>query len=123
LHINSPRFSRLPACYRALRDATPPGEAGAVQGDALIRPTTRDLTLFFEGQGPTRIRRYQLERCKAASPTAPCTYALVQVLPANSTGLTDESVSGTGRGFYKYRVRADNAAGSSAWAETTVNAP
>ena len=66
---------------------------------------------------------YRLEGCKAASLTATCTYALVKVLPANSDGLIDTSVSVTGRGFYKYRVRADNAAGSSAWAETTVNAP
>ena len=66
---------------------------------------------------------YRLEGCKTASLTATCTYALVKVLPANSDGLIDTSVSVTWRGFYKYRVRADNAAGSSAWAETTVDAP
>ena len=65
---------------------------------------------------------YRLERCKATSLTGVCTYAALREVRANSTGMSDVGVAATGRGIYKYRIRAENGAVSSAWVETTVNA-
>ncbi len=65
---------------------------------------------------------YRLERCKATSLTAACTYAALREVRANGTGITDITVAALGRGVFKYRVRAENGAVSSAWVETTVNA-
>ena len=69
-----------------------------------------------------RTSSYRLEKCQAASLTAACTFTLYKDVPANSIGLYDTLVASTGRGFYKYRIRADSVSGSSAWVETTVNA-
>ena len=72
---------------------------------------------WTDGQGETS---YRVERCKAASLTATCSFATLRSLTANSTSLVDTGVYGA-KGIYKYRIRSENGNASSDWSETTVN--
>lgn len=65
---------------------------------------------------------YRIEKCKAASVSASCTYSAFRTVSANTSFSTDSNVFASGNGIYKYRIRAENASGNSAWVETTVNA-
>jgi hypothetical protein len=77
------------------------------------------LSIRMEWQDTSDETGYRIEKCKATSLNSGCTYSAFRTVGANTTAATDSSVFRE-RGIYKYRIRAENAAGVSAWSEITV---
>ena len=67
---------------------------------------------------------YRLERCKVSGKgsSLTCTYGLAATPGQNAGGYQDTGVLQTGKGTYKYRLRAESSVGSSLWVETSVTA-
>ena len=105
----------------ATTQAPPPGTPGALRATPLFSGPSL-VAIRLNWGSVANESSFRLERCKATSLTSGCTYAALRELRANSVGMTDTGVAALGRGIYKYRIRAESGAASSAWVETTVNA-
>jgi peptidyl-Asp metalloendopeptidase len=118
-------YSNIATATTATATPTAPATPGSFAGAPFFSGNGANRTLSsirLTWRNVANETGYRVERCQASSLTATCTYALVRVLGANTVGISDGAVGATGKGIYKYRLRAENSAGASAWAETTVDA-